>query len=301
LDFVFRDVSRLSKDSLSQGDILAKTPEVIERVGQAHQYYASAADYTHFMVLTQSCDLVKRRGQFKAPYITIAAVRPLKSSLDSFLEGLSKKIERSDFTYRPVSAVDRAKQLIERHINNTEDDFFFLPQSGHPGLPEDLVVFLRLSIALRKEHYDALAEAKIAELDDVFQAKLGWLKGNIYSRVATPDIEDRGLDATSIKKSFFSKYIPVDNSAWLSGLQAQMLRSEVKKRAEELKRDLTSAEVIKILEDEIPNDIDIIGRNIVSRLVKNGLIDATDKELQKEFAKAITNESTLKSMINERK
>lgn len=146
-----------------------------------------------------------------------------------------------------------------------------------------------------------LANAKIAELDDVFQAKLGWLKGNIYSRVATPDIEDRGLDATSIKKGFFSKYIPVDNSAWLSGLQAQMLRSEVKKKAGELNRDLTSAEVIKILEEEIPSDIDIIGRNIVSRLVKNGLIDAADIDLQKKFAKAITNESTLKSMINERK
>ncbi len=47
--------------------------------------------------------------------------------------------------------------------------------------------FLALSVALKIEHYDLCLAAKIAQLTGEFQAKLGWLVGNLYSRVGTKE------------------------------------------------------------------------------------------------------------------
>ena len=188
MDFIFKAPEKLDTATLAQGDVIARTPEVVERIKQAHQYYAEAPNYTHFVILTQSGYLVKRRNEFKAPYITLAAAKPFKKTIEDFFDEKAKFLEGADFKYHSNTVIGKAKQLLEHYLNNTEPEFFFLPASGNPRLPEDLVVFLRLSVALRKEHYDALAQAKIAEVADVFHAKLGWLTGNISSRVPKPDI-----------------------------------------------------------------------------------------------------------------
>ncbi len=53
-----------------------------------------------------------------------------------------------------------------------------------------MVVYLKVSIALKSgEHYDECLKAKKIELADEFKAKLGWLVGNMYSRVGTTDWE----------------------------------------------------------------------------------------------------------------
>src|SRR6056297_853848 len=261
-----------------QGDVLRKSPELTDAIGQAHQYYANADHYSHFVVITQSCDLVRRRGQFNAPYITIAAARPFERTFNDFLNGTSRRVSGADFSFQPTSVQQKAKKLIERHINNTEPEYFFLPAAGHPSIEFDLVVFLRLTIALRKEHYDVLSAAKVAELADIFQAKLGWLKGNIYSRVATPDLADRGLDSDEIKGDFFRAYLPESDLVWLSGLQAERLRKLVSSKSKEEGRELLLDEVLELIENEVPNDISIISENIVERLVKNGLIDGGDAD-----------------------
>lgn len=297
MDFIFKDSAELNNQALTQGDVIGRSQNVIERIGQAHQYYADPAHYSHFMVLTQSCDLVKRQGRIKAPYITIAAVKPFSKTMGSFFDVNLKTIEGSSFTFHSESLKAKAKQLVERHINNTEPEFFFLPKSGHPSLPEDLVVFLRLTIALRTEHYDALAEAKIAELSDVFQAKLGWLKGNIYSRVATPDIEERDAYASKTKNEFYSKYIPTNDRYWLSALQANFLRKIVEQRREELGRDLTDDEVADLIADEVPEDIRIIAKNIVERFKKNNLIEEGDEDAESRFTRAIMNEPSFKTIV----
>ena len=297
MDFIFKDVAGLDKTCLTQGDVIARTDEVVGKIGQAHQYYADAPDYTHFVVLTQSCDLVKRQGRFKAPYITVAAAKPLRGAIEKFFEHQSRNVKGADFSFHSSSLMGKAKQLLERHINNTEPERFFLPKSGHPNIPEDLVVFLRLTIALRQEHYDALAVAKIAELADVFRAKLGWLKGNIYSRVAVPDLEDRGLDASNIKANFYNEYIPRDKTVWLSGLQADLLRKIVNAKRKELNRDLSADEVFRMIEEDIPEDTQIIAKNIVDRLKKNQLLGKDDEELAKRFTQVISNEPTLRSLV----
>lgn len=301
MDFVFKNVSEIDRSSLCQGDVISRSQEVEARISEAHQYYASAPDYTHFVVITQSCDLVRRRGNFNAPYITIAAAKPFKKTIKDFLGGQQKNVDGSSFSYVSASVLGKAKQLIERHINNTEPEFFFLPSSGHPDIPEDLVVFLRLTIALRKDHYDALATAKIAELADVFQAKLGWLKGNIYSRVATPDIEERSVNGKEIKKQFYSKYVPEDEIVWLSPLQASLLKKIVRRSKEKLGRDLSVEEVLDLISERIPDDTQIIASNIVERLGKNKLINTDDEDVVKKFARSIANEPSFKALVKSTK
>ncbi len=58
---------------------------------------------------------------------------------------------------------------------------------------EDAVAFLRVSVAFRSEHYSAMQKARCGRLKHEFATKLGWLVGNLYSRVPTQDWEESTL------------------------------------------------------------------------------------------------------------
>jgi hypothetical protein len=82
------------------------------------------------------------------------------------------------------------KQLIERIINQNEQalGLFYLEPDGDLKLAVPSVALLRVSIALRsREHYGVVAAARVGRLQSPFRNKLGWLAGNLYSRVDTPD------------------------------------------------------------------------------------------------------------------
>ena len=73
-------------------------------------------------------------------------------------------------------------------LNNNQDRYFFLQRRPGSGLEEDHCAFLQLSIALKTElHYETLLAAKILQLSESFQHKLGHLVGTMYSRVGTED------------------------------------------------------------------------------------------------------------------
>src|ERR1035437_4182653 len=85
MDFVFASPEQTEQNSLLQGDLLVRNEELQSILSQAHGYYAAAPDYNYFLVLTQSCDLVRRRSKPTARYITLAAARPLTLVVDRFL------------------------------------------------------------------------------------------------------------------------------------------------------------------------------------------------------------------------
>ena len=82
-------------------------------------------------------------------------------------------------------------------MKNKEPDYFFLSDDTSLGFPDRMVAFLKLSISLKADlHYDTCLSAKVLGLTDAFKAKLGWLVGNMYSRVGTPDwVSDRAKPA----------------------------------------------------------------------------------------------------------
>jgi hypothetical protein len=88
---------------------------------------------------------------------------------------------------------NKANELLLRILNQNEaaQALFYLHPDSTIGLAEEAVVLLRVSIALRaQDHYDELLESRTGGLGSEFAAKLGWLCGNIYSRIAVPDWSD---------------------------------------------------------------------------------------------------------------
>lgn len=296
MEFIYRDASRLDQEALAQGDIIERTESVADCLRQAHQYYADAPDYTHFVVLTQSCDLVRRSGEFRAPYITIAAARPFEAVAPGIFGKLTKALKGGEFRYRTDGLDRKARDLLERYLHNTELEYFFLPESGHPRVHRDLLVHLRLSVALRKSHYATLAGAKIAELSDVFQAKLGWLKGNIYSRVATPDLEEYAANPSEIKSRFYGKYIR-GQAARLSNVQAAFLQEKMNAKQASLNRPLRTDEIMR-LADEVPENTKIIAANIIEKLKRIDLVAAPDAKATERYVNAVASESSFRAYVN---
>ncbi len=204
--------ARPTKEYLQQGDLLKKNETLKAILADVHGYYTTKEDYTHFLVLTQTCDLIRRNAPCKAKYITLAVVRPLDIVLNREFEkivelDLAQKGKVGGSKHR-----NKAKNFVESLLNNNINEYFYLHEESTKGLHEACCAFLRLSISIKIEHYDACLNARFLSLDETFQAKLGWLTGNMYSRVGTEEWEAaRGKEAFKEK----TKQLLVQDWLWV--------------------------------------------------------------------------------------
>src|SRR4051812_2999300 len=68
--------------ALNQGDVLDRTPEFAALLRTLFPHHADQPAYKYFMVLTQSCDLVRRGGgPCGAQFINLAAVVPVDEAI----------------------------------------------------------------------------------------------------------------------------------------------------------------------------------------------------------------------------
>lgn len=292
LDFIFS--TKIDNTSLLQGDILQKTPLLKEAVAKAHRYYADAEDYHFYMVLTQSCDLVKRGGRKpRARYITIAAVRPLDVVVERQITKFAEPISGFPILVYKKENELGVKNYLERLLHNTQekDGLFFIRRGSHPAFTEDYCVFLYLSIALRIDHYETCLAAKVAQLDNVFQAKVGWLTGNLYSRVGTPDVEDHQQNPEQYKKEFYEQVLS-ERTVWLSSEQRQQLKQALKTNNPSNEQE--AREMIAVLK----TDMDYLAERIVKKLVDAKIIAAEDTTV--EAAKNIlANDKLFKKLMTQ--
>jgi len=194
MHFTYESPDSTDKANLCQGDVLFRTPQLIHLINQLHPYFAEAK-YKAYMLLTQSCDLFRRNGRCKAPYLTLAVVRTVEDALRHELNALDETAITLDsesktmcgHTFVSEKLKDRLTIAATSLFNNNLDGYFFLRADSEAFVGGDWCAFLRVTIPLRVEHYDLLLDAKRAQLRDVFQAKVGWLLGSNYARVATPD------------------------------------------------------------------------------------------------------------------
>ena len=71
--FTYKDTKNMDRDSLCQGDVICLSDELIESLSEIHPYFNNG-NYRYFIVITQSCVLVRRNGKpCKSPFITLAA------------------------------------------------------------------------------------------------------------------------------------------------------------------------------------------------------------------------------------
>ena len=281
LKFIFKVPDDTHFDALRQGDLLLRTTRVREALAQAHQHYAAHEAYTHFVVLTQSCDLaVREGGKFRASYVTICAAKPLSTYLDKkfsdvFAEKSPVKIGRSPM-------LRGAEGVLKKLISNTSDEVFFLDAFAAPSINEPLCAFLQLSIALRAEHYDALFAAKQAEMTDIFAAKIGWMTGNLYSRVATPDLYEVDPRAAQDYERNLIHGLLRDDAEWLDNRQIKEYRRRLS-QATDAKGGPLSAEEARSIVRECPKPIQELSSAVLDVLA------AADLVIEPDTLKAIQN------------
>lgn len=178
---------------LEQGDVLKKTGDLVALLEKYHPHYAQHPENRFFAILTQSCDLVVRDGTCNARYVTLAPVRSLAHVVEKeFRQQLTSKEGAPAYgSFRVKADVER---FLARLFNNNESAYFFFDSEALAGITEPMCALLELPIALKIEHASIFNAAKIIGINDAFQAKLGWLLGQLYSRVGTQDYPEIELD-----------------------------------------------------------------------------------------------------------
>jgi hypothetical protein len=233
----------LSETELMQGDVLQRTPALDELLKTVHPHFYQHPKNRYFLVLTQSCDLVIRQGgQCKAPYISLAPVRSLDLVLDRQLAQSSLTEVKAELPVVTARNKQKLFDFLHRLFNNNEPSYFYLDSRDTP-LEADCVAFLNLSIAIKAElHFQTCLDAKILQLNDTFQAKLGWLVGQMYSRVGTRDWEPKSLNA---KVGQTLK----DAAIWVEDAHARPLVEAFEKLQQAAGQDarMTAAEVVQAI------------------------------------------------------
>lgn len=289
--FIFEDEAAIDRMELSQGDLLYRSPELAEAIKQAHGHYAEAPTYTHFLVLTQSCDLVRRPRKCKAPYITICAVRPLTIAVDRELTTLIEDLNGCPIPVGNTKSEVLAKQYLERVLNNTVDGLFFVPKGSAHTVDEHLCAFLPLSIALKVGHYDVCLAAKVAQAKPIFAAKIGSMASNLYGRVATPDlIEEVGRIAADTYKAEFFEELGLSNMLWLSPFEREQLATAIAAHDTDQHGALT-VDGVKGLIASIPEPRDIIANRVVEILIKRNLLALPMAPAESDAAASEENEA----------
>jgi hypothetical protein len=190
-------------EDLAQGDLLLPTAALRKSLNLVHPWF-NDPKYLGFIVISQTCDLVRRGGEpCKTPYVEIAVVRGLRAYVLSLLR---QQCEWIGDRFFPSTERNRANDLLDRVINQNEAalGLFYLHPEAEIGIAEESVALLRVSIALRsEEHYGTILGARRGRLDPEFANKLGWLCGNLYSRVGIRDWKETDADkkaAAEIKR-----------------------------------------------------------------------------------------------------
>ena len=172
-------------DDLFQGDILEPTDEVRSVFKDVHPHFLDPK-YTAFLLITQSCDLVVRKGKCNTQYLSIAVIRPLEAVIHDLLSIVCRTAGTGVYFKETKGA---GRQLLERLFNQNEQSLglFYLHPDVSAGIAIPSISLLRVSVTLRVDHYQILKEARRGRLSSEFRSKLGWLVGNLYSRIGTQD------------------------------------------------------------------------------------------------------------------
>lgn len=171
---------------LYQGDILEPTGELRSLLREVHPHFLDPK-YTAFMIVTQTCDMVIRKGVMSTKYINVSVVRPLATVINDLLPALMDSLANGVY---PRERKSIARMLLTRIFNQNEQalGLFYLHPDAGVGIGDPSISLIRVTFTLRaSQHYDVLRKARRGRLTSEFRSKFGWLVGNLYGRVGTED------------------------------------------------------------------------------------------------------------------
>ncbi len=203
------------KDDLAQGDILLPNDELRQLFDSVYPRFLRNK-YVGFIVLTQSCDLAQRRRRgCSAQYISLAVIVELSGVLTNLLNRVCRPLIEGVYLDEWRS---EARKLLGRVFNQNEQGLglFYLHPNADVGIVVESVALLRVSVAFSAEHYDVMRNARQGRLALEFKNKLGWLVGNIYSRVGTRDWSSEP-DGQRVMDEMTTRFLDDDDCAiWVS-------------------------------------------------------------------------------------
>lgn len=204
---------------LSQGDYLAPTSELREVLKQVHPHFCDPK-YVGFVIATQTCDLVRREGaECAARYISVAAVRTLYAVLPRLVSSIDGALVKDNIFFK--SRRSKAQELLGRVLDQNEQalGLFYFHADSEIGIGDPSVAYLRVTVALKSDHYATLLAARRGRLKPEFQAKFGWLIGNLYARPATTDWAEQ--NAAVEKNEVIQRLL--QNARWVDDKALEMV------------------------------------------------------------------------------
>jgi hypothetical protein len=281
------------EDGLYQGDIIAREP-LLGVLNDVHKHFCDPK-YLSFIVLTQTCDLVLRnRSACKAKHISLAVIRPLSALMPGLLEEMCNSPGPGVFS---KDRREEAEQFLHRVLNQNEQThgWVYLQPDGDIGIGEPAVAMLRISISLRaKEHYELIRKSRCGRLDTEYRNKLGWLKGNLYSRIDTTDWAEKDsgeAEEKAIIKDLLDAPIGGRPPIWVpSGWIA-----EVKKKRIKLD-DLQPDQINQVLRDNAPKPPLELALAEVKRIVDLMRVEFTDSPA-KAFSARVENDPCILPLL----
>ncbi len=274
---------------LRQGDILWPKPALKSVFKDVHPHFCDAK-YIAFIITTQSCDLVRRNGKpCKADYINLAVIRDLESCLSQFFDNVCDKVSSRVYSKQSKS---EAYQLLRRILNQNEHAlglFYLHPDTDTIGISDYAIALLRVSVALgAKEHYEVLQKARMGRLAGQFRNKLGWLVGNLYSRVGTPDWNDqKGGDKQMedlVHRLIDSEYFAWVSKAWVDAAEkagvsvAALPKEELIPILEKHRPPPFKEQIADAASKEVDNVISSLPAQILSEINRHLSLKGDEKE-----------------------
>lgn len=195
--YVYEDHS--AELSLQQGDVLRVDGQFSQYFSEFYPAIQPVNSNEYVMVLTQSCDLVRdKKRKPKLSHINVCLIRRLSLFLTQLINDEIKPTTIKDKKILTRDALDQLKDSFSKLFNNNDQKtLFFLPKTI--PFEEDMVAVLPLSFSFQTNHYDLLIENRILGIKTEFQAKVGYIIGQLYNRIATPDLHDFGWDDKKIR------------------------------------------------------------------------------------------------------
>ena len=182
-------------EDLQQGDIIANNEEVRDLINQFYRHN-SYLECVAYIIITQSCDLARHDGEAcKTSYINLVPILPFEDVFLSLLEKVCRNYKIKERLYSAKGGKSKANELIESICsqNAWALGVFFLHANLDVKIPMDSLALLQVSYAFpANDSYDTFRKSRNGRLDAAFQGRLGWLVGNLYSRIGTPNYPEEG-------------------------------------------------------------------------------------------------------------
>lgn len=150
---------------------------------------------TYGIILSQSCDLVKREKKpfLKTPYITIALLEPIEKFIEQkYSQQANELLQNHSLSHNKYTFINTEglkKNLYKncQRLFGNRETFYFFVSLGTGKKQRMFYINLVKSFPFKIMHYDTFSQNSKYELKPGFANKLGYMLSYIYGRVGIPD------------------------------------------------------------------------------------------------------------------